>query len=52
MLEVHAAHNETQWLGMEEWLEDWETKWDERRQDNVQHGTGIVDSTVELLANT
>jgi len=35
MLGVHTAHEEAQWLGMKEWLEDREPKWDDRHKDNV-----------------
>jgi len=50
MLEAQAARDEAQWLGMREWLQDRETKWDERHKDNVLWGTGIADMTAEVLA--
>jgi hypothetical protein len=35
---------------MNEWLEDWETKWNERHKDNVRWETGIAYRTTEVLA--
>ena len=50
MLEAHAVREEAQWLGMREWLEDREMKWDQRHKDDVLWGMGIADMTVEVLA--
>jgi len=49
-LEAHSAHEEAQWVGMNEWLEDREMNWDECHKDNVLWGTGIADMTTEELA--
>lgn len=51
MLEAHTAGEEAQWLSMNEWLEDWESKWDERNKDNVLWGTSITDMTTEVLTS-
>jgi len=50
ILEEHAAWEAVQLCGMKEWLEDTETRWDDRHRDNVLWGTGIVEMTVNVLA--
>jgi len=50
MLEAHRVHEEVQWHGMIEWLEDRETKWDESHRDDVIWGRGVADMTAEVLA--
>jgi len=50
VLEAHAACEEMQWLGMKEWLEDKERKWDDHHQDEVLQGTAIRDMAVKILA--
>jgi hypothetical protein len=50
MLQAQAALEEAQGLSMKEWLEDRETKWDERHKDNVLWGTGIAEMTAEVQA--
>ena len=49
MLEAHTAREEAQWCGMKAWLEDRETKWDNRHRDNVLWGAGIADITTKVL---
>jgi hypothetical protein len=39
------ARDEAQWLGMNKWLEDRETNWDEPHKDNVQCWMGMADMT-------
>jgi len=51
LLEAHAAREEAQWRGMKEWLEDRETKWDDRHRDNVLRGAGISDMTAKVMAS-
>jgi hypothetical protein len=50
MLEAHAARKEVQLRGMKAWPVDRETKWDDRRGDNVLRGAGIMDMTAKILA--
>jgi hypothetical protein len=50
MLEAHEAREEAQWHGKKEWLEDRDTKWDDRHRDNVTWGAGIADVTAKVLA--
>lgn len=50
MLAAHTLRQVEYWLGMKQWPEDTETKWDECNRDNVQWGTGITDMTVKGLA--
>jgi hypothetical protein len=38
ILEPHAAREEVQWRDMKVWLENRETKWDERHRDDVLWG--------------
>jgi len=49
-LEAHMAHEQGQWRGMKEWLENRETKWDDRHGDNVLWGAGIPDMMAKVLA--
>jgi hypothetical protein len=35
MLEAHAVHKQVQCLGIKEWVEDWQTKWNDHNNDNV-----------------
>jgi len=49
MLDVHVVCEEAQWRGMKEWLEDSETKWDERHRDNVLWGMAIPDMATEVV---
>jgi len=50
MLETHAVHEEVQWLGMNTWLGDRETKWEGHHKANLPCGMGILDMTTEVLA--
>lgn len=50
LLEVHTALEETPWLGITEWMENRETKWDNSQKDNIVWGTGIADITTKILA--
>jgi hypothetical protein len=52
MLEAHAVSEDTQWIGMKEWIEDREMTLDERPKDNVLCGLGITDITVEVVLAT
>jgi len=45
--EVHPAHEETQWLGIESCLQEQERMWDDRHNYNIQWGMGITEMTVE-----
>jgi len=49
MLKAHAASDEAQWLGIKQWQEERDTKWNERLKANVLWGTGIADITVVVL---
>jgi len=50
MLEAHVVSEERHWLSMNEWLDDWEKMCDERHQDNLRWGTGIMDMPTQVLA--
>jgi len=50
MLKSHAACEAVQWLCMKEWVEDRETKCDDRHKDNVLWGMDIADMTLEKVA--
>jgi len=52
MVEAHAVCIETQWLGVNEWLEKRERKWDAHYMDDILWGTGISVMAVKILART
>lgn len=50
-IDVDAVHEDRQWLTMQEWLQDWKTKWDDSHKNNVLCGTYITAIIVEVVAN-
>jgi hypothetical protein len=49
LLEVHAASEERQWLGMRKWMENRQRKWDAPLKNDVVWGTGITDMATKIL---
>jgi hypothetical protein len=51
MPHTHMACDNVEWCGMTEWLEDWETQWDDHHKDNELLVMVITDNTVKVLVN-
>jgi len=50
MLKAHTARQVAQWLRIKKWVEDIETRWDERHNDNVLWGMGITEMNTKPRA--
>jgi len=50
-IEAHMVREAMQWLGMTEWLENRQPKWNDRYKYNVQKAMGITEMTVKVLTN-
>lgn len=51
-LDAHLLCEEKQCLGMKEWLEYWDTMWDNCHRDTIQWATGIMDMTMKVLVKS
>jgi len=49
LVQVQAAREDTQWLGMKTWMQEREQKWDARHKDDKPWGAGITNMIAKVM---